>query len=34
MVTVDAAIDSADGKVIQCNFKPGSAERSVDDRSF
>jgi hypothetical protein len=30
MVTVDAGTYSADGKVIQCNFKPGSVERSID----
>jgi hypothetical protein len=31
IVTVDASTDCADGKVIQCNFKPGSVERSIDD---
>jgi hypothetical protein len=30
MVTVDTGTDSALGKVIRCNFKPGSAERSID----
>jgi hypothetical protein len=31
MVTVDASTDSAHGKVIRCNFKQGSVERSIDD---
>jgi hypothetical protein len=31
MVTVDTGTDLADGKVIWCNFKPGSVERSIDD---
>jgi hypothetical protein len=31
VVTVDASTDSSDGKVIRCNFKPGSVERSIDD---
>jgi hypothetical protein len=30
MVTVDAGTDSADGKVIRCNFKLGSVEKSID----
>jgi hypothetical protein len=30
MVAVDAGTDSANGKVIRCNFKPGSVERSAD----
>jgi hypothetical protein len=30
IVTVDAGTDSAHGKVIRCNFKPGSEERSID----
>jgi hypothetical protein len=34
MITVDAGTDSADGKVFWCKFKPGSAERSIDDWSF
>jgi hypothetical protein len=29
-VLVDAAIHSEDGKIIKCNFKPGSVERSID----
>jgi hypothetical protein len=31
MITVDAGTDCADGKVIRCNFKLGSEERSIDD---
>jgi hypothetical protein len=31
MVTVDAGIDYAYGKVIRYNFKPGSVEGSIDD---
>jgi hypothetical protein len=31
MILIDAGTDSADGKVIRCNFKPGLVERSVDD---
>jgi hypothetical protein len=31
MVILDASTNSADGKVIRCNFKPGSVERSFDD---
>jgi hypothetical protein len=31
MVPIDAGIDSANGKVIRCNFKPGSVERSIYD---
>jgi hypothetical protein len=31
MITVNASTDSADGKVIRCNFKTGSVERSIDD---
>jgi hypothetical protein len=27
---VDAAVHSEDGKVIKCDFKPGSVERSTD----
>jgi hypothetical protein len=27
---VDAAVHSEHGKVIQCDFKPGSIERSID----
>jgi hypothetical protein len=27
---VDAAVHSEDGKVIKCDFKPGSVERSID----
>jgi hypothetical protein len=30
MFFVDAAVHSECGKVIQCNFKPGSVERSID----
>jgi hypothetical protein len=30
MIRVDAATDCAHGKVIKCNFKPGSVERSID----
>jgi hypothetical protein len=29
-VLVDAADPSEDGKVIKCDFKPGSVERSID----
>jgi hypothetical protein len=29
-VLVDAAVHSEDGKVIKCDFKPGSLERSTD----
>jgi hypothetical protein len=31
MIIVDVGTDSAHGKVIQCNFKPGSVERSAND---
>jgi hypothetical protein len=34
MVTVNEGTDCAHGKVIWCNFKPGSVERSIDDWSF
>jgi hypothetical protein len=29
-VLVDAAVHSEDGKVIKCDFKPGSVSRSTD----
>jgi hypothetical protein len=29
-VIVDAAVHSEDEKVIKCDFKPGSVERSID----
>jgi hypothetical protein len=29
-VLADATIHSEDGKVIKCDFKPGSVERSID----
>jgi hypothetical protein len=29
-VLVDATVHSEDGKVIKCDFKPGSVERSTD----
>jgi hypothetical protein len=29
-VLVDAADSCEDGKVIKCDFKPGSVERSID----
>jgi hypothetical protein len=31
MVAVDASTNCADGKVMRCNFKKGSVERSMDD---
>jgi hypothetical protein len=30
-VLVDASTDYTHGKVIRCNLKPGSVERSIDD---
>jgi hypothetical protein len=30
MIMVDAGTDCAHGKVIRCDFKPGSIERSID----
>jgi hypothetical protein len=29
-ILVDAAVHSEHGKVIQCEFKPGSVERSIE----
>jgi hypothetical protein len=29
-VLVDVAVHFEDGKVIKCDFKPGSVERSID----
>jgi hypothetical protein len=29
-VLVDAAVYSEHGKLIKCDFKPGSVERSID----
>jgi hypothetical protein len=29
-IVVDAVVDSEHGKVIQCDFKPGSVKRSID----
>jgi hypothetical protein len=29
-IIVDAAVHSEDAKVIKCDFKPGSVERSTD----
>jgi hypothetical protein len=34
IVTVHTSTDSTDGKVIRCNFKPGSVERSIDHYHF
>jgi hypothetical protein len=31
IVTVDAVTDSGDGKMMRCNFKPGSVEMSIDE---
>jgi hypothetical protein len=31
MATVDADTVSTDGKMIRCNFKPGSVKRFIDD---
>jgi hypothetical protein len=30
MVLIDAAVHSEEGKVIKCDFKPGSVGRSID----
>jgi Ni,Fe-hydrogenase III large subunit len=29
-IPIDAAVHSEDGKVIKCDFKQGSVERSID----
>jgi hypothetical protein len=29
-VLIDAAVSSEEGKVIKCDFKPGSVERTID----